>query len=164
MHSWDNFFVAEAGSSAALAGLVFVGISINLVKIMSFPHLPQRALDAIALLAVVLLVSCMMLIPDQSNTAIALEILVTGLAGWSITTFPSIAGRHKVPEQYVRVTNRAFVYKQLATLPYIVGGILMFPGTGFSGSCALLFVAAGSMVCFIVALMNSWILLVEINR
>jgi modulator of FtsH protease len=32
MSGWDNFFLAEAGASAALTGLIFVGVSINLTK------------------------------------------------------------------------------------------------------------------------------------
>jgi hypothetical protein len=164
MLEWSNFFLAEAGASAALAGLVFVGISINLTKIMSYPHLPQRALDAIVVLALVLLVSCLMLIPDQDRRAIALEILSASIAALVLTTYPSLAGRRKVPSQYVRWTRLAFVFKQCATLPYLVGGILIFPGIGANTSIALNIVAAGSMICFIVGLMNSWILLVEINR
>jgi hypothetical protein len=40
----------------------------------------------------------------------------------------------------------------------------MFPGVSQDVSLALALIAVGSMVCFIVGLMNSWILLVEINR
>jgi hypothetical protein len=29
MSGWENFLVAQVGASAALAGLVFVGVSIN---------------------------------------------------------------------------------------------------------------------------------------
>ncbi len=44
MTGWENFFVAEVGASAALAGLIFVGVSINLNRILSLPRLPDRAL------------------------------------------------------------------------------------------------------------------------
>jgi hypothetical protein len=44
---WDNFFVAEAGASAALAGLLFVALSINLQRIMSLPTLPGRAAEGL---------------------------------------------------------------------------------------------------------------------
>ena len=34
---WSNFLVAEAGASAALAGLLFVAVSINIAKIIEYP-------------------------------------------------------------------------------------------------------------------------------
>ena len=37
MSDWTNFFVVEAGAAAVLAGLVFVGVSIDLDKIVSNP-------------------------------------------------------------------------------------------------------------------------------
>jgi hypothetical protein len=45
MSGWENFFIAEVGASAALTGLIFVGVSINLARILSFPKLPNRALQ-----------------------------------------------------------------------------------------------------------------------
>jgi hypothetical protein len=34
MTGWENFFIAEMGASAALVGLIFVGVSINLTRIL----------------------------------------------------------------------------------------------------------------------------------
>ena len=49
MGKWHDFFLAAAGAAAVLAGLVFVGLSINLGLIMSNPAygLPGRALEAL---------------------------------------------------------------------------------------------------------------------
>ena len=38
---WENFFIGELGASAVLTGLVFVGNSINLKKIMESPFTPK---------------------------------------------------------------------------------------------------------------------------
>jgi hypothetical protein len=38
---WENFLIAEVGASAALLGLVFVAISINLARIISLPLSPD---------------------------------------------------------------------------------------------------------------------------
>jgi hypothetical protein len=43
MTGWESFFVAQVGASAAVAGLVFVGVSINLDKILKYAGLPGRA-------------------------------------------------------------------------------------------------------------------------
>jgi hypothetical protein len=49
MDDWHDFLVTAAQAGAALAGLVFVGISINLEMIMSnlTYGLPGRALEAL---------------------------------------------------------------------------------------------------------------------
>src|SRR5262249_51640091 len=48
--SWDSFFVAQVSASAALTGLVFVALSINLQRIMNFPQLVDRAAEALIVL------------------------------------------------------------------------------------------------------------------
>jgi hypothetical protein len=47
---WKDLFVASAGASAALAGLVFVAVSINIDRILKFNGLPERALQTVLLL------------------------------------------------------------------------------------------------------------------
>jgi|GEM_PF-5291833 len=50
MNGWEKFFIAKVGALAALLGLIFVGVSINLVRIISIPGLPNRALLAFIIL------------------------------------------------------------------------------------------------------------------
>ena len=45
--AWRDFFTACAGASAALAGLIFVALSVNIGEILKFEHLPARAAAAI---------------------------------------------------------------------------------------------------------------------
>jgi modulator of FtsH protease len=52
------------------------------------------------------------------------------------------------------------VITQTATLPGVVGSIVLLAGS----TCGLYFVAAGILLTFAVAVINAWVLLVEILR
>jgi hypothetical protein len=45
MEPWGGFFIAQVGASAALAGLIFVAVSLNLTKVLALaicPNAPSR--------------------------------------------------------------------------------------------------------------------------
>lgn len=76
---WTDLFVAAAGASAALAGLVFVAVSINIERILRFSGLPERALETLLLLVGVLIASIIGLIPGQGRAALGSELLAAAL-------------------------------------------------------------------------------------
>jgi len=79
---WHDFFLAAAGASAALLGLLFVGVSINLAAITGEERvdLRVRAGQAFANLLSVLVISLLMLVPDPDPRSISIALaLVAGL-------------------------------------------------------------------------------------
>ena len=76
---WSDFALAQLGASAALLGLVFVGMSINLKEFVGTPLLVNRALEAIVLLATVLVTATAVLIPTKSHEVLGVELLAIGL-------------------------------------------------------------------------------------
>jgi modulator of FtsH protease len=64
MNGWENVFIGELGASAALTGLVFVGISINLKKIMASSFLPNQALEALIAFVSTLFMALLLLIVE----------------------------------------------------------------------------------------------------
>jgi hypothetical protein len=91
MRGWHDLFVAEAGASAALAGLLFVPISINLTHILEYRHLPSRAVEALLALLSVPMIATFALVPTQSTRAYAAEIGASGLVMWTIWALQTVA-------------------------------------------------------------------------
>jgi hypothetical protein len=71
---WHDFYLAAAGASAALLGLLFVGVSINLAAIAAKerPDLRARAGLAFSNLIYVLVVSLVLLIANPEPLGIAI--------------------------------------------------------------------------------------------
>jgi modulator of FtsH protease len=158
---WGELFLADAGASAALAGLLFVAVSINLDRIIALRGLPGAALGAIVLLVAVLLVSTFGLVPGQPRWLLAGEVLVVGIAAWLIMTVIWIrALRAPVPGQPRFVPVLSTVVTQAATLPIVIAGVSLLLRAGGG----LYWLVPGLAFCLVVAVTNAWVLLVEVVR
>ena len=74
MTEWNYFFATAAGAAAALIGLIFVGVSVNLNKIIVSDTLPLRALISITFLFNILVQALLFLIPKQNDFFLGIEI------------------------------------------------------------------------------------------
>ncbi|MEJ0014045.1 MAG: hypothetical protein WDN07_00050 [Actinomycetota bacterium] len=72
---WHDFFAGSVEASAALTGLLFVSISMNLKQILTFPRLPGRAAGTLGILLGALGVSTLGLAPGQSVRVFELKLL-----------------------------------------------------------------------------------------
>ncbi len=66
MEPWANFFLGELGASAALAGLLFVSLSVNQSRILELGRIAEPGLEALIMLALVLVVSSLALVTAQT--------------------------------------------------------------------------------------------------
>jgi hypothetical protein len=157
---WENLFLAEAGASAALAGLLFVAISINLERIVKSAGLPGRAGEAIVLLLAVLVVSTLALVPGQSATVLGAELLGSGLVAWLIVSVIHVVAvrGHVAPSR--RLLVQRVVMAQVAVLPLLIGGLSLLLRAGGG----LYWMVPGILLCLLVAVIDAWVLLVEILR
>jgi modulator of FtsH protease len=160
MARWEAFFAAQLAAAATLAGLLFVGVSLNLTKILDNPSLPGRALSGFYLLLANLIVASLMLVPDQPSTASGLEILIIGLALWGMVSRLDVGAIRRSTAEYRRYFVRHFFMFQLAVIPYLVAGVLVLAGA----HGGLYWLAAAMVISLFVASTEAWVLLVEINR
>lgn len=157
---WHDLFVAVAGASAALLGLLFVAVSINLERILSFKGLPERALETLMLLLGVLLVSIVALMPGQSHVALGLEVLAIATTMTLIAVrLPVLSGDGSGHEELSWKVSRWSV-RIAAVGPLLIGGLFELLTIGG----ALYWVTAGVAFAIIGAVASAWVLLVEILR
>lgn len=156
---WTSFFIATAGAAAALAGLLFVALSINLARIMSFPSLPGRAGETITILMEALLASAFALVPGQSTRLLGVELLVLGAIGLAVTVRLQLRTRSATDPGRTYLALRV-AYVQAGTLPVVVGGISLIAG----GGGGLYWIGLGVLLLFVASVWNAWVLLVEILR
>jgi len=158
IEGWHDFFVAEAGASAALAGLVFVAVSINVANIVHEPRLATRAGVTVTLLLNILLISTVALISQIDPRILGGLVLVISGSLWIFVV--ATAMRQGVD----RERKAQWVFHagllQVALLPLLIGGVILATG----GETGLIWVAAGFVLSFCVAVLNAWVLLIEILR
>jgi len=72
---WHELYVMVGGAAGALAGLLFVAVSINLDRIIGEKGLPRRAGETLSIMVGLLILAVLLLVP-QSLSALAIETLV----------------------------------------------------------------------------------------
>jgi modulator of FtsH protease len=158
---WSDFFVATAGVAGALAGLVFVAISINLARILELPSAINRAGETLLVLGGALSVALIALVPAQSSRHLGAILLIAAVPVWFLPVLTQIRGfRHHHYQHAAHVPIRAALH-QLATLPIVLGSLGI---CGFVSDFGIGYVAAGCILSMLVAMFSAWVLLVEILR
>ncbi len=160
MEEWHDLFVASAGAAAALMGLLFVGLSINLSKILTFPVLVNRALLAAMLLLSILIQTLLLLVPRETPHIAGLCTLVIFAISWPGLTYIDLQIFKKTDKNYKILHLLKMLFDQVAFLPYFIGGILMLNGS----ASGYYWLVGAIIISFIKASLDAWVLLVEINR
>lgn len=157
---FEALFTATITAAAALTGLLFVAISINLNKIVKEEKvLATRAAETLAMLLVVVVTSAFTLIP-QSIRLMGAEILILVVPMLAVTTARQVIQRRQKPTDPLYWTISRAVSVGLTTIPGTIAGfsLALHAGGGFY------WLAATALLGIVGAVYNTWILLIEIIR
>lgn len=158
--AWSGFFSAELGASATLAGLIFVAVSINLAQIVKLKQLVSRSAKALLSLMAVLFASSLCLMPGVSRLILGYELTALGVVMWAATTFSQYGAARR--NLYVDAKTKVFhfVLTELSAIAFVAGGLSLAWGWGGG----LYWLAAGTVLSIANALLDAWVLLIEIQR
>ncbi len=153
----DNFFVMVGGGSAALAGLIFVAMSINPEAIIRNSTHRNRAINMLSGFSAIFMACGLALIGNQSPGALGLEWLVL----WLIATFIFVrgyvvairAGMSSIGLNAPRLGGGTLCY-----LAEVVGALLLVLGYG----AGLYIAAVATIVLFAFLISGAWLLIVGI--
>jgi hypothetical protein len=137
---------------------VVVAISINIQRILGYPGLPERGLVTLLLLLGVLVVSLLLLEPGLSRTTVGIELLVEGVVITVTVVALTLKSRPRGDEKSFLAS--ALLLAGVGTVPFVVAGVSFLAESG----AGLTWVLTGFISAIVGAMINAWVLLVEILR
>ena len=157
---WSDLFLASAGATAALSGLIFVGLSVNIRTVLAADKregqnfLTGRALEALAALLIVLVISLVGLVPAHPARGAGRlhpgdRRLQRHLAG------PGAGGQPAGQQMDGLLVQRLITAAGL-TVTLLLAGVTF--ATGHGGG--LYWLPASFVLAITIAAVNAWVLLV----
>jgi hypothetical protein len=157
---WSGFGEAVATASAALAGLLFIAVSINLKRILEFPSLPTRAGQTLIMFVTPLIAALLVITPGQGRDALAVEFIATGLTIGSIQLYLDLHTDRGEEDTLYRRLVSVLVPATFTCGCLVLAGVTLAAQAG--GGLYWLVPSVLSGIIF--GLANVWVLLVEILR
>jgi hypothetical protein len=151
---WSNFFVLVGTGSAALTGLVFVAVTINLRGVADDATHRYRAINMLTGLTSVFIVSALALMGHQTHRTLGVEWLIVAVLATTINTNGYIQAFRLGSSLYALSLFR-MVGGSACYLGLIIGSMMLY-----FGSTAGIYIGAVALIvnfCFLVS--GSWLLI-----
>ena len=158
--AWQALYTAVAGATAALTGLLFIALSLNLHTIIKMPTHRARARETLGATLSLLVLSLLMLIPGQDRRVLGSELIAGSLVLVLVAVkFHRQTLRRMVAGRRVRWALRLAVL-HLGTVSMVVAGISLTVGQ-FGG---LLWLVPTILIYMLWSLNNAWLLVVQASE
>jgi hypothetical protein len=156
---WNNFFIMVGGGAAALAGLVFIAMSINLPIINRDATHKNRAIATMTGFTAVFMICALALIGNQNYQWIGVEWLVVSLVP-TVTYIRVYFRAKKVGKSAVGLSIGRFIAGTACYVAQIIGSVLLI-----LGYVAGLYMASVAMVLsFAFFISGAWLLITGIRE
>jgi hypothetical protein len=158
-NQWHDFFLMVGGAAAALAGLVFVALSLNLQAVARDATHRYRAIGTLTNFVGIFLVCALALMGGQSHVAVGTEWLLAATGAGAVYVYGYLKARTAGGSQgtlsLLRTMSGTGLY-----LAQIVGASLLVLDV-----LAGLYIAAVAMVVLAAySVSGAWLLLVGVHR
>ena len=155
MQPWHDFFIMVGGGAAALAGLVFVALSINLGTIVADPTHKNRAIGTLTGFSAVFIICGFALIADQEARWFGIEWFLVSCTALYIYV-RGIFRAAKSGASWFGVTNVRVTAGVAGYAGQIVGALMLAMGYSVG-----IYVASIAMVLAFASLVSgAWLLMV----
>ena len=152
---WNNFFVLVGTGAAALTGLVFVAISVNLRSVIKDATHTYRAINMLSGFTSAFIVSALALMGRQTHRTFGVEWLLIALAAAAVNTNGYVRGYSQQGSRFA-LTKFRVVAGSACYVGQVVGASLLLSGRQ-SGT----YVGAIALIAnFAILISGSWLLIV----
>lgn len=156
---WHDFFVMLGGGTAALTGLVFVAMSLNLTLIVQDLSHRNRAMGTLAGFTSVFMISCLALLGNQAHVSLGLEWMTVAVIACGIYLY----GYFDAARGGGSPAGLSLMRPVFGTGCYVVqiGGAALLVGNQFAG----IYLAGAALVVLIpFTISGAWLLLVGVHQ
>ena len=157
LDQWANFFVMVGSGAAALAGLIFVAMSINPKVIIQNTTHKNRAINMLSGFTAVFIACSFALIGNQHPRALGFE----WLAVWLIATVIFIRGyvvAIRAGASFIGLNVPRLGGGTLCYLAEVAGAIFLICGY----DTGLYIAAVGTVVLFVFLISGAWLLIIGV--
>ena len=157
LEPWNNFFLMVGGGAAALAGLIFVAISINPERIVRNTTHKNRAINMLSGFSAIFMACSLALLGDQHLVALGAEWFFL----WIIATYIFIRGyvvAIKSGMSSIGLNPPRLAGGTMCYLAEVTGAVLLILGHGEG----LYIAAIATIVLFAFLISGAWLLIIGI--
>lgn len=154
---WHDFFVMVGGGAAALAGLVFIAMSINISIITRDATHRNRAIATLTGFTAVFMVCAFALIGNQNYQSLGVEWFAVSLVP-TVTYIRVYLRARRIGKSSIGLSVGRFIQGTTCYVVQIIGSVLLI-----SGRVAGLYVASVAMVLsFAFFISGAWLLIIGV--